>query len=312
MNAPYDSSKQRIELLERQMEALTRKLDQGFDRSMALNEQPRLAKTYNPGSYPSDPANVYPIMFLNGTFTETAGNQTPTYTNRSSTSKRVGFGLTDEYIEAGTVVACWRQNNRWWILPTATTESEGGGSYTLISAGFDVEGTGSTNNQSMDKKAVSDDTAWITWQFDSALLKGGGGGITWDAANYAFNLDVGEWYLWLGSVTDIGDITTGVAADISTKMPTTTNGPPIVAILNRVEEYDPDTTTWESLDDSSWTAVAEVGGYTGMFTTLYRYENANESSRKVRIRSRISGNSTEMAVTARMYHKKWHCWRIGT
>jgi len=245
--------------------------------------------------------------FHDGSFTQASG-QTPSFSTRGRTE---WIGCLGSLPTLNSYVRVFNWRGRWWYDGQTGTPPDPG-SLTLVSAGFDTEGSGSTNNQTMDRKATGDDTAWITWQFDSSLLKGGGGGITWDAANYAFNLDVGEWYLWLGARTDVGDITTGVAADISTKMPTTTNGPPIVPILIRFEEYDPDTTTWESLDDSSWTAVAEVGSYDGMYTSLYRYENANESSRKVRVRSRINGNNTATAVTARMYHKKWHCWRIGT
>ena len=117
-----ESLLQRIELGERRAEAIRSELN----RVELLHSRGRkswyLAQTYDNGSYPSDPATVYPFRFHDASFTETAGNQSIGATARSSTSKRVGFALSSSFVAADTMCIAFRQNGKWWLLPCGVAE----------------------------------------------------------------------------------------------------------------------------------------------------------------------------------------------
>lgn len=134
-----ESLKQRIENLEREVALIYREKHQ--EQYPALQDNPRevfLCETYDNGSYPSSPATVYPIRFLDGTFTETAGTQTLTKTAHSATNLRVGYNDAT-FISSGTVCQAWRQNKRWYIIPLANNASGGTDTRWLSNVFYDPE-----------------------------------------------------------------------------------------------------------------------------------------------------------------------------
>lgn len=120
-----ESIKMRDELLRRRVRDLEQRTRTEIET--ARPNFPReifLAKTTDAGvTYPTDPATVYPILFIDGSYTASPGNQTPSFTNHSATNQAVAYSLTTDFLPVGTVVAVFRQDNRWWILPSAGTPS---------------------------------------------------------------------------------------------------------------------------------------------------------------------------------------------
>ena len=115
-----ESLRQRIENLEREIESIDAQMTRSDNHASQTNRPAsKLAQTYDNGSYPSDPATVYPIMFVDGSFTETAGNQTATWTNRSSTNRRVAYAIcgSSQHLSSGTLGVAFRQNGQWWFVP---------------------------------------------------------------------------------------------------------------------------------------------------------------------------------------------------
>lgn len=107
----------RLNQLELQVAAFSRQLRAQGDRMdrWVWPKQVRLAKTtHSAESYPAAPANCYEIEFLDGTFTEAAGQQTPTYTDRGSLA--YALSMAGEYFLEGTRVAVVRIGRQWWIM----------------------------------------------------------------------------------------------------------------------------------------------------------------------------------------------------
>ena len=135
----YDSLKQRIEILERTIDRM--ELQRDVVEGRLNNTQPiRLAYTTTSGTYPSDPSTAFEFIFIDGFFTEFPGTPSPTWTDRATTAKRVGYTLGG-HIEENSVVAVFRQNGRYWLLPTgAGTNPPGeGGGEQLVNVFHDPE-----------------------------------------------------------------------------------------------------------------------------------------------------------------------------
>ena len=110
------TTRERILTLERQAAALSARLD------LALAQQgggtakvrTRLARTTTSTSYPGQPANSFEIEFLDGTFTETPGQQTPTYTARSANPTAVCHHIAGNLPPENTVIEVFQHNGKWW------------------------------------------------------------------------------------------------------------------------------------------------------------------------------------------------------
>lgn len=115
-----DSS--RLQLLE---EMIGRQQDQiaTLERRLANIRQPQqvwLAKTTKTTTYPGSSADTFEIVLVDGTFTETAGDQTPTYTNRAASPQKVAHNISGQYIAEDTYVWVFRTfstdgKHKWWI-----------------------------------------------------------------------------------------------------------------------------------------------------------------------------------------------------
>jgi hypothetical protein len=82
----------------------------------------RLARTaVDPAddTYPeeSDTPNTYPIIFLDGTYDQEAGDQAPEWTDRQSDALAVAQNIAPpgHYPSEGQIVAVWFDNGRWWF-----------------------------------------------------------------------------------------------------------------------------------------------------------------------------------------------------
>lgn len=120
----------RVEQLERDLRRLQASIDRGAaDRESitSMPRNPRLAKTSKQtsgGTYPdlSDSPNTYWIRFLDSTFTETEGDQTPTHTARQADGAALAHVIDGgrDFLAEDTVVIVTFDNKRWWIIHVVT------------------------------------------------------------------------------------------------------------------------------------------------------------------------------------------------
>lgn len=77
----------------------------------------RFARVTTSGTYPSAPANCYEIVFVDGSYTATAGSQTITWAERSASPQAVACWPGEaRFIAEDQVVCVVRQRNRQWMI----------------------------------------------------------------------------------------------------------------------------------------------------------------------------------------------------
>ena len=102
------SIEQKVAMLRRDLEVISSRV--GF---VASKSNLRLAEIVNT---PIDGDNTFEIKFVEGTFTETAGQHTPTYTDRSTTTEFAhNVAPTTTTPSSGDVVRVFRWSRRWWF-----------------------------------------------------------------------------------------------------------------------------------------------------------------------------------------------------
>jgi hypothetical protein len=116
---------ERVQYLERQVEQLAARINAEVSvGSPSRRKQTRTARTVESGgSYPSS-GNTFPIIFVDGEYTETAGNQTPTYTARAATPSHFVHNVADQYISVNIEVQVWFENEQWWCEHTTEAANE--------------------------------------------------------------------------------------------------------------------------------------------------------------------------------------------
>ena len=123
----------RLDRLEADVRRIAELADQSAEREARLGQvrNPRLAKTVmGDVSYPaaddSPVPNTYPIVFLDSTWTEDQGGQTPTHTERQTNYAALAH-LPDEkpyaYLPEGSIVVVAWDNRRWWIVASFTRQA---------------------------------------------------------------------------------------------------------------------------------------------------------------------------------------------
>jgi len=124
------STNDRLRRLDAEVERLAARLDQAADREARLGtpRNPRLAKTCKDYTYPAAAGtpNTYYVKFLDSTFTETEGDQTPTHTERQSTYAALAHAVDEKpyaYLPEGSIVLVAWDNGRWWIVATFTQQA---------------------------------------------------------------------------------------------------------------------------------------------------------------------------------------------
>lgn len=115
---PINERLARLEERERALEAKIGQLHSLLARSGEARN-PRLARTTSIGTYPTraDARNCWEIVFVDATFTDEAGVQPLTITNRRANSPwAVAHNVyNDPFIPEDTLIMVWRDNNRWWF-----------------------------------------------------------------------------------------------------------------------------------------------------------------------------------------------------
>lgn len=115
----------RLDVIEYQLRQVRREQTSQFSRmgNIAQPHQVRLAKTTSTsggGSYPSEPSDTYGILFVDGTYTQTAGNNGHTLTNRKTApAVQVAHSVDGKYYPVDTYVWVVEQNFKWWIIDVA-------------------------------------------------------------------------------------------------------------------------------------------------------------------------------------------------
>ena len=116
--APVRRRVEQLESNQAELQALIRELSER-DIVSAHPRQIRLAKTWSSsgGSYPTAPADTYEIIFRDGSFTETVGDQTPTWVDRSATGQTFAHNATSTaLIPRFNPVVVMESNGQWWIV----------------------------------------------------------------------------------------------------------------------------------------------------------------------------------------------------
>lgn len=116
--AEFDGSlPERVLALERELHAL-RQTTQRYAASSGPafhKRHVRLAKTVK-GPDPVYPAtgNVFYIVFLDGSYTETVGTQSPTYIERQDVDAPTNVVHSNRYLDEGEIIEALEQNDQWW------------------------------------------------------------------------------------------------------------------------------------------------------------------------------------------------------
>lgn len=135
----------RLRVLEAHIRRLGELADQAPERlpDRRRVRNPRLAATeaQEGVAYPSAPCTVYPVIFLDSTYTQTAGDQTPTHTDRQAYPEALAYYDGGDYLAQGTLVIVLWDNDRWWIIRGGAA---GAILWGVVQAGF-TNGAGSTS-----------------------------------------------------------------------------------------------------------------------------------------------------------------------
>jgi len=110
------SDRERVAVLERRLEILEATVQR---QRLALPRWPKrvwLATTTTSGTYPSAPADTFEFIFANGTFTETAGDQTATLTDRQSSAPRVAHSIGGVYYPEDAEIYVAEIDRQYWII----------------------------------------------------------------------------------------------------------------------------------------------------------------------------------------------------
>lgn len=67
--------------------------------------------------------NTFDIIFIDGTYTETKGQQTPTWDDRQFSAKAVAYNLAGTKVDAGTKVPVYFWGDLWWLWHNTTSSS---------------------------------------------------------------------------------------------------------------------------------------------------------------------------------------------
>ena len=118
-------TRDRLDIIERQMQQVRHEMFAARSREPNVwpRTQVRLVKTVSiSGSYPTEPADTFGIVFCDTTFTQTAGNNGHTNTDRQSTFAAYAHSMSGKYYPVGTLAFVERQNHKWVFIEAITTQ----------------------------------------------------------------------------------------------------------------------------------------------------------------------------------------------
>lgn len=122
---PQGSINDRVESLERQLQQVQRIQNQQpcRDGVPGAPRQVRLVKTATvSGVYPTEPADTFGVIFLDTTFTQTAGNNGHTNTDRQAAAAAYAHSMSGKYYPVGSLAFVERQNHRWVFIEALNTQ----------------------------------------------------------------------------------------------------------------------------------------------------------------------------------------------
>lgn len=113
------SLSERILRIEQNMIRLTAELDRSraVDMIQAGRAPVRIGVIEGPVSSND---NTFLVRFVEGQFTETKGQQSPTWTDRQTAARVVAYNLAGSHIAANTRLPVYRYSNRWYVHHTAS------------------------------------------------------------------------------------------------------------------------------------------------------------------------------------------------
>lgn len=86
----------------------------------------RIARTYNNGSYPGT-GDTFPATFVDATFTESGGTQTPAVVERNTANIIFVHNVPGTYIAVNTLIPVTYSNGRWWTFQSTGTGNDADG-----------------------------------------------------------------------------------------------------------------------------------------------------------------------------------------
>ena len=184
--------------------------------------------------------NTYPIVFLDGTFTQAQGTQSPTWSQRQNAPCTVVHdvsGARDSYIPIGTIIPVWPDRGRWWtdwhwppVVHITLTENIGAGASGNIQLpdGRLRTATNWGGAGVVDDKAI----AWRTlhngtWYFMKPGTGGGGGGSGTNTKLYATTL-------YANLESDGATTTVGTLQSVTAGIPDVAG--PVAGVINASKE----------------------------------------------------------------------------
>lgn len=124
---PKGSLAERVLQLEGDLYAVKQELRAANHRAARIGAPNnfRLARITNT---PSTSDNTFEVIFLDGKFTQAAGVNSPSYTDRQLASRATVYNITGVKLDKDDVIPVYSWSNRFWTyVPDTTTDPGGGG-----------------------------------------------------------------------------------------------------------------------------------------------------------------------------------------
>lgn len=118
MAIPSRNVQRQLDDLRREHDALRAKVAALYAQRDARANPPRdvrLARATTGGYFPADTANTFEIVFLDGSFTPTAGTQSVTWIERSAEPQAIARSLVGSISNDAVLIVLFA-NRLWWII----------------------------------------------------------------------------------------------------------------------------------------------------------------------------------------------------
>ena len=117
------TAQERVLSLERQLAGVQSQLDVTLARSALVGNDDAFRIAVISGD-PEDDDNTFDVIFQDGTYLPSAGDQSPTYQDRQIAARTVVHNLAGEKIPEGKRTVCFWNHDRWWSWWTAGSPGE--------------------------------------------------------------------------------------------------------------------------------------------------------------------------------------------
>lgn len=287
-----DRLSERVLDLEKRLSAVQYEIDAAGARAAIASAAPQMRIARITGD-PGTGDNTFDVIFEDGYFTELAGQRTPDYYGRQTTSRAVVHNLAGSKIDSGTRVPAWFWSDRWWTWWTSGGESQPPGDPRMC--GFNDILTMATLTYNENRVA--------TWDADE--LVGAVSGLEWDADNNLWEVEVGDWLIeW------------GIQGHASCSFPTPYPGSAFqTTYLYANLEYraqptdeEPDP-TWEAVPNARLYAYAHFGGYWNSGDRRYLLRLPDDP-KQLRMICGTGQSSASACASGHIYDGWWHWTKV--